>query len=257
MKCINCEYEHEEAFEYCPVCGTSMGGGFADRVRAVVGSGAFLAICILITAATALSMLAGMFDVVDILLTIFLWLAYGAAKKGTGLGDGLRRVSGTVYAMYIIVNVASIIVMVCGVILAALSPMLTNLPLEEYEGEIMSMLEMPAELELPELAGAGVGFILVTFGIAFVLVGAVFLVFNLLSTKKIHKFAKSLYMSVNSGTAALEKVSAAKNWLMVFGVFGAISAVSSISGDIASAVASGCGAAAAIIASVLCREFAE
>lgn len=262
MKCINCEYEHEEAFEFCPICGTAQCGGFGDRVRAVVGSKAFLAICILITAAAALPLFSfstvSLIDVLQILYVIFLWLSYSAAKKGGDLGGNLRLVSGAVYAEYIIVNVVSIIFMVGGVLFAAVSPIMSSIPYDTLMEEVEIAIDgMPADIMLPELTSETVGTLFLALGIGFVLVGALILVLNILSLKKIHRFAKSVYTSVQSGVPALEKVSAAKNWLMVIGAFGALDAVSSLAVDLPMGIASGCAAAAAIIASTLCRDFAE
>ena len=179
-------------------------------------------------------------------------MTYFSAKKGGDFGNNLRKVSGMTYAMYITSFVAGIIFTVCGVITAALSSFATIDGLEDF---IMSSIEFDAETSqiMSELSGAAAGVLILAVGIVFVIVGVIVLLISILSLKKIHGFAKSVYTSVLSGNEAVLMASSAKKWLIVFGIFGAISAVSSL-GQFLPALSDGCMAAAAFVASSLISD---
>ena len=248
MKCVNCDFTHEENFDFCPQCGAPSELNFAERIRGIVTSNGFLAICVLVTAATALSLFAKSINIIYILLSVFLWLSYSAAKSGGNFGEQLRNVSGTVYAQYVIMNVASIIVMVCGVISAGLSILVGALPIEELKQALADSVTIDVPFEIPEITAEIAGIVVLVMGIVFVIIGVLMLIINVLSYKNIHRFAKSVYQSVLSGTAVIEKTTTAKNWLLVLGIFGAISAVTSIFASPLVALGTGCSAAAMFVA---------
>ena len=76
----------------------------------------YLVICILMTVSTGLSIIAGSLPIIEILLTVFSWLVYSAAKKDVADTKNLRCISGAVYANYVIMNVAAVILIVCGLL---------------------------------------------------------------------------------------------------------------------------------------------
>ena len=125
MKCNRCGYESNEDFKFCPICGVDatqensfMINPAEDLVLSVVKDKLFLILCILMTAASALSgLLSGSFDIISILITIFLWITYSNGKKNVVQYNNIRNISGTIYAEYVIVNVLSVLFMVISVII--------------------------------------------------------------------------------------------------------------------------------------------
>lgn len=273
MKCNNCGFEYQENFEYCPNCGAPKAVEFpngqqpptaepvslnpaADKVLAALKDKAFLAICRLLTVSCVLA-LDGGFPLISILITIFLWLTYNSAQKGFANENHLRSISGTVYASYVITNVVCGMLIVCGVLFGALVAITAgtaefaegfDAAISQYDlGEYaFSYADIPQEL---------FGIVGLLIGVAFVIVAVIMLVINILGMRKIHRFAKSVYMGIMFQNPNFENPRAAKNWLLFFGICSAIAAVFSISSETVAALASGCDAAAAIIASVLINKY--
>lgn len=267
MKCKNCGFEYGEQYDYCPNCGTQNAveqptkqpvaeavslNPVADKVMSALKDSGFLVLCILMSISCVLSLKGG-FPLINILLTIFLWLTYADVQKGFANEKHLQSISGTVYASYVITNVVSIILIVCGVLFGVLVTAFAgtqefaqgfDMAISQYDlGEFaFSYEDIPQGL---------MGFAGVFIGGAFVFIGAIALVINILGTKKIHAFAKSVYMGIMFQNPNFQNPRAAKNWLMFFGVCSAIGAVLSVFSEPVVAIASGCEAAATIIASVL------
>lgn len=267
MKCKNCGFEYGEQYDYCPNCGTQNAveqptkqpvaeavslNPVADKVMSALKDSGFLVLCILMSISCVLSLKGG-FPLINILLTIFLWLTYADVQKGFANEKHLQSISGTVYASYVITNVVSIILIVCGVLFGVLVTAFAGT--EEFaQGFDMAI----SQYDLGEFAFSYedipqglMGFAGVFIGGAFVFIGAIALVINILGTKKIHAFAKSVYMGIMFQNPNFQNPRAAKNWLMFFGVCSAIGAVLSVFSEPVVAIASGCEAAATIIASVL------
>ncbi len=269
MKCINCEFEYSEQYEYCPNCGTPRAveqptaeqpimveavslNPAADRVMSALKDNGFLALCILMSISCVLSLSGGL-PLINILLTIFLWLTYADAQKGFANEKHLQCVSGTVYASYVITNVASIILIVCGVLLGVLVGIFAgtaefaagfNEAISQYDlGEFAFSYE-----DIPQVLMGSIG---VLIGVVFAIMGAIALIINIFGIKKIHGFAKSVYMGIMFQNTNFLNARAAKGWLMFFGICSAITAVFSVFSEPVVAIASGCEAAAAIISSVL------
>ena len=217
MKCSNCGYESQEDFIYCTNCGTAVVNApavslnpVADRVLAALKDKMFLAICILMSATTALTIISGSgLPIINILITIFLWLTYSHAAKNYANPDQIRNISGTIYASYIISNVVAILVIVVGVLVALSFALLKNTA-ELIDGFYLALEEAQVDLgalnlteEILLILGWAIGFV-------FVLAGAIILVFNLLGMRKIHRFVKSVYVGILTQNGAFEKPRAAK-----------------------------------------------
>lgn len=264
MKCERCGFETEENVQFCPICGTAVNAVSAepisvnpagDRVLMALKDRLFLAICILLSVSSVLSLAANGLPLLNILFSVFLWLTYAQSRKNIPDVQHLRSISGVTYAYYVIMNVASIIFIVCGVIFgAALSAVAGSEEfLEVLEESFLEAGVSAAELGIPLDALGAFGWM---FGIAFVIAGVMVLITNLLGIRKIHRLAKSVYVSVDYCTLNIENARGAKNWLMFFGIVGVISAASTIAnGDTIGALAVGTNAAAIIIASVLVNKY--
>lgn len=262
MKCTNCGFELQDDSLFCTNCGAQLAPTAApyapenNKVLAMLKDSLFLVTCILVTVAAGLKLIGGEgIPVIETLFTIFLWLTYSQAAKSVADEKHLRCISGTVYANYVIYNVAAIIVIVCGGIISALLGFLGgNL-------EFMSQFTFELEQEFPGQEGivsAIFGTLGWLIGLIFVVIGAAMLVINILGMKKIHSFVKSVYQSISNPYMEIANPRAAKGWLIFFGVCSGVSALSNISTNFASvlpAISEGCLAATTIIAAVLVSKY--
>jgi len=259
MKCVNCGFEAATDFAYCPNCGTNQStdasaNQVAMRILPALKDKLFLVLCILVSVSCAMTLFSSGPDVISILFTIFLWLTFTKAQQDVADEKYLRCISGTVYAHYVILNVAAIIMIVAGVLLSSvLNVLLTD---RSFVSEITGALDSYAPGLGSRLGGlftAGLGLI---FMIIFVLVGVIMLVVNLFSNRYIHRFAKSVYKSLEVGQLELKHMNAAHIWLWVFGIFSGISCLGNLaSGDILLILGSGASAAAPIIAALLVKKY--
>lgn len=227
MKCLNCGLEYSNEYSNCPNCGAAAPiaepvslNPVADRVTSALKDNLFLALCVAFTVSTGLSVIAGSINVIYILLTIFLWVAYSKAINNSDSSDSLRCISGTVYAQYIIDNVAAILIMVCGVIFTATFLNANNLT-EMIE---KTMSDLPKELKdvIPKIESYGaeeLSILLRLIGPILIVIGILTLLINFFSIRKIHKFIKSTYLSMSFRAPFIEKINATRNWLIVFAVF--------------------------------------
>lgn len=269
MKCNKCGFEHEQDFEYCMNCGAASRDDnavpveavslnpVADKVMNALKDNLFLVLCILMSASCVLSLNGGL-PLINILITIFLWLTYADTQKGFANEKHLQCVSGTVYASYVITNVACGILIVCGVLLGAIFAFFANTPefISEFEMALSEydFSEFGVEIsDIPQALLALSGWII---AFVFIVIAAIGLVFNILGMRKIHRFAKSVYQGIMYQNPNFANPRAAKNWLLFFGICSAISAVSALtSGSITSVLATGCAAASEIIAYILIDKY--
>lgn len=264
MKCEKCGYESEQDFSFCPTCGAAVQetapqesivptNSAADKILRVLQDQLFFVLCILISACCALQLIGGSFNVLTILFTIFLWLTYAQARKGVADVKQLRCLSGTVYAEYVLVNVLSILLIVFGAIIGAAFGILVSDPTSL--NEILSTFDAVSvdTAMLTQVVGSLSGIVIF---IIFAFIGAVMLVVNLFSTRYIHRFAKSVYQSVESGALELKHAKTAYGWLLAFGIFDGLSFLSTLgSGDFAAILASGAACAAPIVAALLIKKY--
>ncbi|MBQ8740755.1 MAG: zinc ribbon domain-containing protein [Clostridia bacterium] len=275
MNCKNCGFEYGEQYDYCPNCGTPKAdkqptgeqptmpepvslNPAADRIMNALKDSMFLVLCILMSVSCVMSIAAGSLPLINILITVFLWLTYADASKGFVNENHLRSVSGTVYASYVITNVACVMLIVGGVLFGAVFGFITSTP--EFISELEAALSVYDFSEfninisdIPQELWSLSGWIL---GFMFIFIAAIGLVINILGMRKIHRFAKSVYQGIMFQKSELEKPRAAKNWLLFFGICSAISAMTSLAGGgIVATLATGSSAASAIIASILIDKY--
>lgn len=264
MKCAHCGYEQPNPFVYCPACGKAIAQDEIVSAQAVQTAASqsvlkmlqnklFLAICILVSASTVLSLSSDGLPLLSILMSVFLWLTFAQSRSGIANPQHMRCISGTIYAEYVIAWVASILLAVCGGIFALASGFISGN--QAIKDQLM--------LELPELMGdsafiiewlvvSGMG--ILAFLILALAVGSALI--NIFGLRSVHRFARSVYRSVLSGDLRLEKQQAAKSWAIVFGVFSAISALTNLS-NVTAALSEGCIAAAWFIGSHLIRQLSD
>ncbi|MDD6478886.1 MAG: hypothetical protein PUF48_03605 [Oscillospiraceae bacterium] len=258
MKCTNCGFESFDAFGYCPECGTAAPiaepvslNPVADKVVTTLKDNLFLVICILMSAATVFFISANSINIIYILITVFLWLTYASGRKGIADNNQLRNVSGCVYADYIITNVISIILIVCGVIFTLLLGLFVNTPelMEELASEIGTLYPEYASVILSLISAAAW-----IIGVVFALIGVGILLINLFGMRKIHRFIKSVHEGIPMQNPNFANPAAAKGWLIFFGVCSGISTLASLSVDFKVALANGCSAAVMILSAILINK---
>ena len=260
MKCLKCGFELEGDFGFCPQCGqpltapvpenlempTVLENPAAKRTLALIKDGMFLAVAILISIATILSFGNGI-PVFLGLSTIFLWLLYAKGVKNTADSTQIRNISGTVYAVYIVNYVLVGFVAVLGLLCAGIMAIAGNVAgaMDEFEQLFDEM-----DFNIAESIGSiSAVIIIILFGI----ICAIVLLYNILGIRNIHKFIKSVYMSVDSGIENYHKPSTARAWLLALGILEVVSAVASK--NLVTIIATACGGAAMIIASILIEKY--
>ncbi len=260
MKCTNCGFEQEQQFNYCPNCSKpteSVVGEWAvnpaaERILKVFKDKLSLVLCILMTVASAFPLITGQLPVINILFTVFLWLTYSKSTKDIADEKKLRCVSGTVYANYVITNVVSVILIVCGVVIALALGLVANSEAIMNSIKIELGSVAPFVNQLPASLFSIAGWII---RFVFIIVGVVLLVLNLLGMRKIHAFTKSVYQGIIYHKDEFVSPASVKNWLIFYGVMSGLSALLSISADFSSAISSGCIAASQIIAAILINKY--
>ena len=263
MKCESCGFENGQNFAYCPNCGAPVQkttpqetiiptNSAADKILRVLQDQLFFVLCILISACCAIQLIDSGLNVLTILFTIFLWLTYAQARKGVADAKQLRCISGTVYAQYVLVNVLSILLIVCAAIIGATFGILASDP--TIMNELLSTFkEVPIDTNTLAQVLASLSGIVIF--IIFAFIGAAMLVVNLFSTRYIHRFAKSVYQSVESGVLELKHAKAAYGWLLAFGIIDGFGFLRTLgSGNLTAILSSGATCAAPIIAAVLIKK---
>ena len=222
----------------------------ADKILPVLKDSLFLAICILMSVVSLISLSLGNLPVIEILATVFLWLTYAQATKGLVDTKHLRCISGTVYAQYVITYVVAGLIFVAGIIIAAAFSLVMQDP--GLAGSIQSALyglnDTAAILSGLILAGSGI-LIMVIFAAC---AGLAVLV-NIFITRYIHRFIKSVYTSVNANTLELKYVTAASVCLFIISGCSGISALTALP-SVTAMLYNGTTCATTLIAGLLIRK---
>lgn len=266
MKCRFCGYESGEDFSFCPSCGNAVtdgkdelcvereepsGASAVYRILNLLKDNLFLVLCICLSVGTGAGLIGGNLNVINVLASVFLWLVFAQVQKNNVDATQLKNVSGTVYASYIINNVACVIIGICGTVCGVVLAMFGG----EVAEELLIYTEFNDENMIDIISESAVLFGVIIV-VASIITATVMWMINFFGTRSIHKFAKSLYKSVESDKLSLVKCRAAHNWLMVFGIFSVISAVSSLTDFYIIGVVQSVGMAAAeIIAAMLINRY--
>ena len=257
MQCNKCGYESQQHFPYSPQCGDGpqpeavSQNTAAMTVLAALKDNLFLVLCILMSTSCIFSIAADSLPLLNILTTVFLWMVYTQSRKDIVDIAQLRNVSGTIYAQYVINIVLAIIFLVAGVFCAvALSSITDSAEFLEFLRQIFEADE--AILPIAEsLAAVSGSILMMIFVIAAFLIGII----NFFSIRYIHRFAKSVYQSVQTGVLDLKHVSATRGWLIVFAVCSGISTLSTMGSGLVYTLSGAAGCATCIIAVKLIDKY--
>lgn len=246
MKCNNCGYEENGTFRFCPACGKDHGGEqiftpptptVRDKALAMLKDDGFLVLCILETVAVSAGLFSGAGNLLGILFTIFLWMAWAKGRRDELDIGSMRRISGTIFANYIINWVLFGLVTLSGIIVTALAGLIAA-SMSEIE-DLFREFSITYEFDefkyafdnlfstidfVPEVLSV----VIVAIGIVLILVAVVVALVNVLGVGKMHKFAKSLYISAGNNDNSIVCLKGAKVWMLICGICSALTTIDAL-----------------------------
>lgn len=243
MICNKCGRQCADGERYCPQCGNTLtpdagGNAVAQAFIAAFKDPLFMVMCIL----TTVSIFSG--NLMNVLFAIFMWIVFAKAKSNVCDISSMRCVSGTVFALTVIVWVAVGSLAVSGVACLA-------------AGDSIAQILAYAE-EISGLGTVAAGILGLTGAILFVVMlicAAILTLFNIFVFMPSHKLAKSMYQSAQNGVMTLTRAKYTANAMLVIGILDVISVLSGAgNGKIADLLFGLCGAAVWIIAFVWLRK---
>lgn len=257
MKCENCGFESPQERPQCPICQTplvTLPQTGTNPILAALKDQLFLVICILMSASCLLSLSMDSVPLIHILITVFLWLTYAQSRKDVADAEHLRCVSGAVYAQYVITYVSAGLCLVLGVLFSIIFSALLQ------DGSLVdSTLSAIADvIEIDASAYAIIESIISASGILVlvgcVLVAAIVTLINYFTLRYIHRFAQSVYQSIQTNVPVFKHTKAAMICLYVLSGCSAISALSSF-GDFLPMLSSAVSCATTLIAALLIQKY--
>ncbi len=215
MICKICGAEFEGSTDVCPLCTDSQPTNInqaANKINLALKDGLFLTICVLISISTLFSVIIGGLPIINILLTIFLWLAFYHSKSNLN-STHIRSISGTVFAYYILLYVIAGVLIFTGtfysMVLKTMFELSASFPelaeLTTYYREILKYNE-----EFMPIINTIIAFIMF-------LIAAGIILINIFGIRKIHKFIKSVYQNSDKNNNNFLYAASASSWLFVIG----------------------------------------
>lgn len=265
MKCNNCGNEILENSAFCTFCGSPLTSVEAtdtpvsavkEKILNIFKDKLFLVLCILVSVSTVFSIANSNIPLLLILFTIFLWLIYAKAAKNTVDIKNMRCVSGTVFAVYVInwvlIGLLGFATVIGAIITLAIG---STAEFENTINQILSEYDFSVNGfdSLLALTTGSIMIIAVVAFIIFLVICVIAAIVNIFGMRSLHKFAKSLYISAQIDNFRIEKLNAAKSWLLVFGIGTCISALPCLD-DFLAFVTSGCLGVAYILAYILIKK---
>ncbi len=238
--CPSCGASVNDGVIFCPSCGhefttapeqSEAPQSFASigysPLTPIFGGSLFLTICILSSVYTLFS-----FGILQILFTIFNWLLYADARNQRLKIDNMRTISGVVYASKIVLRVAGIIVVVCGVLMLAFGNAIPQDAVAEAEAitdEIIAALKtegIPEEAIdiVKQILDGGIRQLFVYLA-AFMIGAGAYLIICSVLWSFIHKYTKNLYTEAAIGNITNAHAKAAKGCMIAFAVINLLSLV--------------------------------
>ena len=263
MKCLNCGFEYNDGYSYCPNCGSAPVQAEAipvsinpteDKILAALKDKLFLVLCILISASCVLSVLSGSFPIIYILAAVFLWIIFAKSQNNIADTNMLRCLSGTVFAGYVVNYVIAGLLIFFGALVSVFFPFLlenTNLINSIYHEIADEMPQYTYMFNLNEF----ISFLLKLIGPIFIIIGLAVILINFFSMRKIHAFVKSVYQGIIFQIPYFNKPQAARNWTIFFAVCSGITALSQFLSSILGALSNGCNCALLIISAIIINKY--
>lgn len=269
MKCPNCLKENNYDARYCLYCGsqlfaqTQTNTAWGTKIVEAIKSKLFFALCIITSVGLGFCVFSGSINILAVLATIFLWLVYIKAQKGVVDVNNMRNLSGTFYAFYVINYILSALLFLCTGILslfaglgyASLTGQIDQSFISEFNEALFSnpLLNSFAL----ELSVSTVIVIIWIFVIILLVMSVVTLLINVFANRKIHRFIKSLYQSVND--TQINPLTHSQNatvWLWVFGIFNAVSSLYTfVAGQFMAGLSGICFATVYILFAIIIKQY--
>ena len=225
------------------------GAVFAQKIRGIFASSAFLTATIAYTVMTGSALIIGTTNIFSILFTIGMWLAYTSAGKPTTPLKEIKFLSGVLKAYYIVSIIGIVFLVIAGVLLVIAGPSVMKAE-SEIQGVVQEIDKNLAFDWGTVTAYEGVAFsslgdflnylsttigvsIAMFFGIIMIVMGVIFIFWAVISVLVNEFFIHNLIKQMKKATAALElgtdtelKLKAVRVWFIVIGAFSAVSALS-------------------------------
>ncbi|MBQ1226316.1 MAG: hypothetical protein IIX75_04430 [Clostridia bacterium] len=246
---FNNTFDTQQTYESGQTPPLSEGTIFAEKIRAIFASKAFLTATIAFTVMAGASLILGTLDVFAILFTVGMWLAYtSASKSGFPLKD-MKFLSGVVKAYYIVSIIGIVCLVISGIILIATGPSVMK-----AEGEVREMIDVIDQnfafnwssvaveegVTISSLGGfllyvstklemsvaTFIGIFMVVLGVILIVSAVISILINEFFIHKLGKQMKKTVAALELGTDTELKLGGIKAWFIVIGVFSALSAVS-------------------------------
>ena len=247
------EYENnsfEPEVTQCPICEPEEIQTVADKVLPALKDPKFLAICILTSASCLISLCFGSIPIINILIAVFLWLTYAQSRKGITDVKHLRCLSGTIYAEYILAYVTAGLLVCAGVMIAFVFSFLYNSADIGSLTSELSQAEPGVAVILGLFSSLSAGLILFIF----IFAAGITVIFNLFTTRYLHRFVKSVYKSIEANTLELKHANAAKIFLYILSGFSALSALTYLGAPL-TLLSHGSNCAAALLSALLIQKY--
>ena len=232
MKCTHCNFTTAERISHCPNCGAPMvpeeqmytapGQNAAEsgsRTFAALGSGLFLALCILVSASTLIGCFLGSYSVIGVLFTVFLWMVFAARRSGRIDTARLRCISGTVLAQMIVALVLGGLLAVLAVLIMVISLAFGSGILVQSIHDVLNYLYPGAIGSFGWLTSGVISAYAAVIGIVLIVNAAAFITIAIIGWGKLHRFVRSVYRHELDPSVPYECASGARAWAIVFASF--------------------------------------
>ncbi len=221
---------------------------FAEKIKKLFSSNAFLTATIAYTVLAGASVVMGTIDVFTILFAIGMWLSYTAAKTEVPI-SGMKFLSGTLKAYYIVSIVAAVCLLIAGVLCIAVGPHVMDLG-SEFDVLIENAEDSYSDLYM-RIGGedfadfddfnemrrwiekntgltfsAFIGIVMIAIGVIFIISTVVVIIVNEFFVKKLRGQLKNTVDALKVNGAAELNLGGIRAWFIVLGVFASISAAS-------------------------------
>ena len=244
---VNNEFFSNEQYEAPSV--PDKGAIFAEKIKAMFRSTAYLTATIAYTVMASASLIWGNLDVFAVLFTVGMWMAYSAAAKETPLKE-MKFLSGVLKAYYILTVVGIVCLIVSGVICIVCGPLVMNMESEIVEA--FKLIEAEAGesfyiaigdevtyFTVEELAAkafelfgltlsAAFGIILIILGVVLIIAAVIMILLNEFFIHKLSKQFKKAIDAIMMNTDTELCLNGVRTFATILGVLTAISAASAI-----------------------------
>ena len=246
---FNNSFDSQQTGEFYEAPVPDKGAVFAEKIRALFASKAFLTATIAYTVMAGAALIWGTLDVFSILFTIGMWLAYTSASKAMHPLKDMKFLSGVVKAYYIVSIIGIVFLILAGVLLIISGPSVAN-----AESEVQNIIDtvdrnfvfnwnsvvVDEEVTISSLGGfllyvssmlemsvaKFLGTFMVIMGIVFIFAAVISILINEFFIHKLSKQMKRAVTALELGTDTELKLGGIRVWFIVIGVLSAISTLS-------------------------------